>query len=284
MFVVTAASLNGAAGSLADALQSSQEYSFLKLFTTGGTSIYSFASFIAFLGPLIGITLGFDAINNEKAQGTLIRLASQPIYRDAIINAKFLAGSAVIFLLMVFLGMLEVGAGILRTGLHPGAQEVGRIVVYILYSTVYCCVWLAVAVFFSVLCRHAATSAIACLSLWLFLTMFMPLLASGIANAVYPLTGMGAYYNQVKNYSLQLGLARVSPYYLYSEAVSTILNPSVRAVGLVTQSQTSGAVVSYLSLGQSLLLIMPHIVAMAAIGVTLFAVAYICFMKQEIRA
>ena len=74
----------------------SSEFLFLKLFTTSGNSIYSFATFIAFLGPLVGITLGFDAINNERSQGTLNRLAAQPIYRDSIINAKFLAGATVI--------------------------------------------------------------------------------------------------------------------------------------------------------------------------------------------
>ncbi|MFA6848310.1 MAG: ABC transporter permease, partial [Lachnospiraceae bacterium] len=61
-------------------------------------------------------------------------------------------------------------------------------------------------------------------------------------------------------------------------------DPSSRSVGLVTESQYSGAVVSYLSIGQSVLLIWPHLVAMFAIAVVLFAIAYVCFMKQEIRA
>ena len=76
--IVSVASLYGAIGSLQQAAQSAQaqgqtvsEFQFLKLFTTAGSSIYSFQSFIGFLGPIFGIMLGFDAINNEQAQGTL---------------------------------------------------------------------------------------------------------------------------------------------------------------------------------------------------------------------
>src|SRR5512136_2816889 len=63
---------------------------FLLLFTATG-KLFSFIQFIGFFGPLMGIILGFDAISRERSQRTLSKLAAQPIYRDAIINAKFLA-------------------------------------------------------------------------------------------------------------------------------------------------------------------------------------------------
>jgi ABC-2 type transport system permease protein len=36
--------------------------------------------------------LGFDAINSERTGGTISRILSQPVYRDSVINGKFLAG------------------------------------------------------------------------------------------------------------------------------------------------------------------------------------------------
>ena len=55
---------------------------FLYLFTSTG-KLFSLIQFIGFFGPLIGIVLGFDAINRERAaRGRLSKLASQPIYRD----------------------------------------------------------------------------------------------------------------------------------------------------------------------------------------------------------
>ena len=257
---------------------------FLKLFTTSSGSIYSFATFLAFLGPLAGITLGFDAVTNERAQGTLLRLAAQPIYRDAILVAKFLAGAAVLFLLVFFLVFFLCGVGLILIGIPPSLEEILRILAFLAFSGVYLCVWLAIAILFSVLCRHAATAALACISIWLFLSLFMSLVASGIAGALFPLDGIQGLANTTSYYTLALGLNRISPYYLFSEAASTILNPSVRSIGLVTMSQYVGAVSSSLPLGQSLLLIWPHLVVMAALVMAVFAVAYIRFMGQEIRA
>src|SRR5205085_12639225 len=71
-----------------------QSFVFLRLFTSSSGSLPPFASFIGFLGPLLGVSFGFDAINSEQARGTLGRLLSQPIYRDDVINGKFLAGLA----------------------------------------------------------------------------------------------------------------------------------------------------------------------------------------------
>jgi len=72
------------------------EYLFVMLLSSSGGGLPSFLFFISFFGPLIGIVLGFDAINSERSRGTLSLLLSQPIYRDAVINGKFLAGLATV--------------------------------------------------------------------------------------------------------------------------------------------------------------------------------------------
>jgi ABC-2 type transport system permease protein len=89
--------------------------------------------------------------------------------------------------------------------------------------------------------------------------------------------------NTVKYYTLELNLNLISPYYLYSEAVSTIMNPSVRSVNVVTMSQLVGAISGYLSLGQSLLLVWPHLTGLAALMMIAFGGSYIGFMRQEVR-
>ncbi len=152
-------------------------------------------SFIALLGPFVGLILGFDAINSERIGGTLNRLVSNPIHRDSIIIGKFLAG-----------------------------------IVYLID------------------------------------------------------TQWNALLNSYNNYVLELNLNRISPYYLYSEAVSTIMNPSVRTVNVVTYNQLDGAISGYFSFGQSLLLVWPHLVALFALMLASFVGAYIGFMRQEIRS
>jgi len=83
------------------------KFVFLMLFTSTGP-LFSLVQFVAFFGPLIGLILGFDSINRERSSGTLSKLASQPIYRDSIINGKFLTG-VVTIAVMYLLYLLLVG-------------------------------------------------------------------------------------------------------------------------------------------------------------------------------
>src|SRR3990172_3763640 len=96
---------------------------FLLLFTSTG-KLFSFVQFIGFFGPLIGIILGFDAINRERASRTLSKLVSQPIYRDAVINAKFLAGVTTIAIVLVGIVLIISGLGLRLIGVVPGAEEI----------------------------------------------------------------------------------------------------------------------------------------------------------------
>ena len=277
--------LGQAAQQTSDGQTAVSEYLFLLLFTTSGSSIYSFATFIGFLGPIIGIMLGFDAINEELAQGTLNRLAAQPIYRDTIINAKFLAGAAAVLITIFSIGGLMAGIGLITTGLIPTGEQMARFVIFLLMAVLYISMWMAVAEFFSVVCRHAATAALACIAIWLFLTMFQSLVASGIAGMIYPTSGYAGQMNVLKNYQLQTALCRISPYYLFSEITSIIMNPNVHSTNIVSILQNQqGAIASYLTLGQSLLQIWPHIVVMIALTAAAFAAGYIAFMRKEIRA
>jgi ABC-2 type transport system permease protein len=295
--VICIVSLSGAVSSLASAATAttsdasssatSTSYMFLNLFTTSGSSTYSFATFVGFLGPLIGIMLGFDAINEEQSQGTLNRLAAQPIYRDTIINAKFLAGATAIAVCIFSLGTLIAAIGMLISGITPESEEVARYIIWLIIAWIYLCMWLAIAIFFSTVCRHAATAALACVAIWIVLTLFISLIASGIANAVYPVSkdSMESVLNSFRNYSLQTNVSRISPYYLFSEVTTMILNPNVRSTNLISIMESSeGAVAGYMSLGQSFLQVWPHIIAMIAVQAAAFAAAYITFMRREIRA
>lgn len=178
LLLATTASLAGAVSSLREA--ESGEGVFLQLSTTSSSYIYSFATFLAFLGPLAGIALGFDAINNERNMGTLNRLAAQPIYRDSIINAKFLAAAAAEGMMVLTLGLYVSGMGILLLGVHPTVEEALRVVAFLVLAWVYMAFWLALSILFSVVCRHTATAALSVLAIWLFLTLFMSLVAGDL--------------------------------------------------------------------------------------------------------
>ena len=278
------ASVYGAVSVLSDAVASDPDYIFLKLFTLSGNSIPSFLSFIALLGPFVGLTLGFDAINSERSEGTLNRLVSQPIYRDCVINGKFLAGATVIFLMVFSMGLVIGAVGLLTIGIPPTADEVGRVFALLFFTAVYICFWLALSILFSVLCKHAATSAMIVIALWIFFALFMSLVVNIVTNALYPADQVATVGQVLDYYDCQLALNRLSPYYLYSEAISTIMDPTVRSMNVILPQQLSGAISGYLSVGQSLLLVWPHLVGLLALTAAVFAGSYISFMRREIRS
>lgn len=278
------AGIYGALTNLSGAVAEDQKFIFLKLFTLSGNSIPSFSSFIALLGPFVGLTLGFDAINSEKAEGTLNRLVAQPIYRDAVINGKFMAGATIIFIMVFAMGILTGAAGLLVTGILPEGEEIGRLFVFLVFTVVYICFWLALSILFSVICRHAATSAMMGISLWIFCALFMALVVNIVTGILYPAGQVSSLGQLVDYYECQMNLNRLSPYYLYSEAVSTIMTPSVRSMNVILPQQLSGAIAGYLSLGQSLLLVWPHMTGLLAATAVIFAASYISFMRREIRS
>jgi len=126
---------------------------FLRLFTTSREPLPSFVSFISFLVPLMAIGLGFDAVNSEYNRRTLSRILSQPIYRDALLFGKFIAGLMTLAISLITLWLLVVGLGLVLVGIPPGAEEISRSFLLLLVTIIYAGVWLALAMLFSILFR-----------------------------------------------------------------------------------------------------------------------------------
>lgn len=263
---------------------------FLLLFTSTG-AMFSLAQFIAFFGPLIGMLLGFDAISRERASRTLSKLLSQPIYRDAVINGKFLAGLTIISLMLLSIVLLISGMGLWVLGVVPGWEEVGRLFVYLVISIVYIGFWLAVSILFSILFRGMATSALAALALWIFLAFFMALGSSLAADVISPIPpGQSSDPAAIIRHERTREVASsFSPITLYSQATATILDPTRNTTrSLILMGPMERLSLSRfqnpLPLGQSALIVMPHLVSLVAITILCFAICYACFMRQEIRS
>jgi ABC-2 type transport system permease protein len=263
---------------------------FLLLFTSTG-KLFSFVQFIGFFGPLLGIFLGFDAINRERVSRTLSKLVSQPIFRDSIINAKFLSGVAIIAIVLVATVLLISGLGIRLIGVVPGVEEVWRLVIYIVISLLYIAFWLGISILFSVLFRSTATSALASLAIWIFFSFFVSLGASVMADAVAPVsqTASGVDAEMLLQHErIQRVTSLFSPMTLYSEATTTILDPmrkTTRTLILMgpLERLSMSRFQSPLPLLESIFIVIPHIISIVAITLLCFGICYLVFMRQEIR-
>jgi ABC-2 type transport system permease protein len=284
--LVALAALYGAIQQIKDTT-AEDPFLFLRLFTTSRDPLPSFVSFLSFLVPLMAIGLGFDAVNGEHNRRTLSRILAQPIYRDALLFGKFLAGLVTLSVSLITLWLLVVGLGLLMIGIPPGAEEIARAFVFLLVTIVYAGVWLALALLFSVLFRSAATAALVTLGLWLLITFIWPVLAGAVAQVIVPPDPryMALGLQTPGTAELEQILARLSPSTLFAEVVVALLDPTTRALGPIYLSQLQGAVLGApLPLGESVLIAWPQIVGMIATAILLFVIGYVIFQRQEVRA
>ena len=253
------------------------------LFTVSDGTLPSFVLFINFLGPLLGIALGFDAVNSEQNKGTLSRMLAQPIHRDCIINAKFVAALIIIGALLFALGLLVMGCGLIAIGIPPTPEEFWRIILFIITGIFYVAFWLNISILFSLCFRQAATSALASVAVWLFFSVFYAMIVNVVAKALSP-SGMVSVYHQISYQKFILGLMRLAPSELFNEATTTLLMPSIRSLGPLTMEQLQGAIPSPLPLGESIMIVWSQLTGLIAATVVCFAISYIVFMRREVRS
>ncbi len=265
-----------------DAQSAPAEFVFLLLLTSQSGGLLSLATFVGLLGPLVGIMLGFDAISGEYARGTLSRILSQPIYRDSLINGKFLAGLVTVATLWASILLLVIGLGITLVGFPPNAEELWRMLIFTVVGILYVGFWLALALLFSLLFQRTVTAALGSLALWLFLAIFAPLIAQVIAGLI--VSNPSTPDELVRQTDIARMISWISPTTLYDEAVRVVLNPAARVLGAALEEQTQGILLTPLALGQSLLLILPQITTLFALVAVCFGISYIKFMRAEIRA
>ncbi|MFT4153713.1 ABC transporter permease [Parafilimonas sp.] len=277
-------SLNNIKTAIANVKDPDHLFLYLKLLTTTDGSLPAFHIFLSFLCPLLGISLGFDAINSEQNSGTLIRLMAQPVYRDNLLLSKFISALIIVSTLFFSLALLMVGGGLLLTGVRMEPEEALRIAGFVIITIVYIGFWLSLSILLSIKFKQAATSALVAIGIWLFFTIFYPMIVSLIAKSFLPNPNFlspaeAVYYN-----GILLNIMSLAPNQLYTDAVTTLLMPSVRSLGPLTMEQMAGAIPSPLPFKESLMVVWPQLSGLLAATTACFALAYYLFMRREIRS
>ena len=257
---------------------------FLRIFTTAkGETLPSFAAFLGFLIPIVAIALGFDSVNSEFNGKTMSRILAQPIYRDALLFGKFMAGLTTLAVMLTALWLFVIGLAIFMLGLPPGTEEVLRGFAFLIAAIAYGGVWLGLAMLFSVQFRSSATAALASLAVWLLFAFFWNMVVTVITPIIAP---VDPYNPMSVLYTVEVGqaLSRLSPNTLFAETTMAFLNPATRSLGLVLQSQMQGAISGPLPFSESVALVWPQVTGLLASVIGLFTVAYVMFQRQEVRA
>jgi ABC-2 type transport system permease protein len=271
-------------------IRKNPEAEFISLFSGATGSGFSFIMIIAFFGPLIGLALGFDAINKEIIGGTLSLILGQPIYRDSVINGKFLASATALATLTAGMVGIMCGLAIPMLGFGPTIGDALKVVALASLTVLYFVFWLSLGMLFSVLAKKTATSILASIATWLTFTIIMMIVAVFVSSMLVPLPGGGMQMGQgvnfemspeyretvQKRFALSSRIMRMSPAQQYIEAASSILG------------QFAGGHVGFefertITLSEALTASWANIATLAVGLVVFFATSYMKFLRSEIR-
>lgn len=280
-------------------IRNNSQAGFISIFS-GARVGFSFTYLMVYFGPIVGLALGFDAINKERTSGTLSMLLAQPIYRDSVINGKFLGGVTALSLLAVSTIGIMCGVATPLLGFGPTLGDVLRIVLFTLLTVLYLAFWLGLGILYSTVSKKTSTSILMSVATWLFCSIVITVVAMLIADTLVPvqmptggefgqgglnrtqITGSSEYMAQMQTrFTIQTYIQRISPANLYSEASSYILGTTGGGFGFMTA--TGGTPFRSLELGQSIATSWPQIAAIAVGLVVCFAASYMLFLRLEIR-
>ncbi|NJE26704.1 ABC transporter permease [Thermococcus sp. MV5] len=124
-------------------------------------------------GAIIGIVLGADTINKEIEEGTVKVLMSHPIYRDQVINGKFIGNSMALFSI-VMIGHVFSIAYLLLLGIPLDITSILRALIAAIFTLMYMMTFLSIGIMLSTLLKKPETAMLLAIALAIFLTLIYP--------------------------------------------------------------------------------------------------------------
>ncbi len=135
------------------------------------------------LGAILAIAMGFDLVSREKESRSLKSLLSHPLFRDEIINGKALGG---IFALTFAIGiaLLISVAMLLLFSIVPDLDELCRIALFGLVSVLCLLTYFSIALMTSTISDSSGKSLIYALIVFLAISFFVPMVGGIVAESV----------------------------------------------------------------------------------------------------
>jgi len=142
-----------------------------------GTIGYMLAGTFAAFAPIVGVGLGCDAISGEREKGTLKIIMAQPIYRDTVINGKFVAATSAVSLAILITSLWIVGFSTVVMGVTPTVEETLRLGLYFAFSILFTMTFYGLAAFISTIIKKTSLSVILSVGMWAVFAFVIPMLA-----------------------------------------------------------------------------------------------------------
>jgi len=264
---------------------------------------------IMLLGAILAIAMGFDLVSKEKETKSLKSLLSCPIFRDEIINGKALGGTMALVFAMVTALLISL-AMLLIFSIVPSMNELAAILIFGIVSIVFLLAYFAIALMMSTVSGDSGSALIYTLVIFFILGSLLPIVGHTVAGMV---TGepperpafefdirdetkeseeeMQQYQEEVRVYwekqrRITDAFNIISPNMNYMTISLLISNPQIylAVYGQSSSSMTStGGSKEAPGLREVLGKVWKNILALIIFSVVFFAIAYVKFMRMDIR-
>lgn len=144
---------------------------------------YSMISYFTPIGAVLAISMGFDLISKEKEEGSLKSLLSHPLFRDNVIVGK-LVGALGVFTIVIFIVTLICTGFLMIYGLSPSGDETVRIAAYMLFSLLFLITFFSIALACSVIAPSSGLSVTYCIGIVIVISFMLPAIGTAVAEKV----------------------------------------------------------------------------------------------------
>jgi len=247
---------------------------------------------IMMLGAILAIAMGFDLVSEEKETRSLKSLLSCPVFRDEIINGKALGGTLALVFAMGAALLISL-AVLLIFSIVPSMNELAAILVFGLVSILFLLAYFAIALMISTISGKSGSALIYTLVIFFILGSILPIVGGTVADMVcgdqpksppVVVTNMSEEEMQQYNEVLMAWSEKRKP---IIEAF-TVISPNMNYERILNKICSSSSVTTTYGdeapgLQDVLGRVWKNILALISFSVVFFALAYVKFMRMDIR-
>lgn len=150
---------------------------------------FSFTDLTGILGiilSLMAFAFAYNTFTQEKEDGMLRMIFSEPVHRSSFIIGKLLGIFFTLFPVVIFCYALAIGY-LVYSDIHLGAIELNGILLLCLLSLLYVALFTLAGTFISSLFHHSQPALVICFLCWIGIVFIIPPSASYLSQMIIPL-------------------------------------------------------------------------------------------------
>ncbi len=134
----------------------------------------TFINYLAMVGALLAMILGFTAIQKERRAGTLRLILSRPVYRDQLLTGKVLGNAELLAMLMLAVGIVTIIALYTIGGVGLTLDQTIKLMLTMVMSWLYMLIFFLLAMFFALVFPKGNQALVMTIIVWLVFAFIFP--------------------------------------------------------------------------------------------------------------